>query len=181
MSLRGDPPYFVSVQAGAWRSEGPAGTAAVETFAPDIEHRDPHARRRAFPRSPRAVDLSTAELIVAVGRGIKDKDNIPLVEDLARRAGRRIGRFPPDLRQRLAARWSGKSAVRARRCHRKLYVAVGISGAIQHLVGMKGSRTVVAINKDAEAPIFDIADYGIVGDLFEIVPALVTEIRKLKP
>jgi electron transfer flavoprotein alpha subunit len=120
------------------------------------------------------VDLTAAEIIVAVGRGIKEKDNIPIVEELAKALGAELAATRPvcDSGWLPIERQVGSSG---QTVSPKVYIAVGISGAIQHLLGMKGSKTIVAINKDANAPIFEVADYGIVGDLFEVVPALVKE------
>jgi len=125
------------------------------------------------------VDLTQSEIIVAVGRGIKAPENIELAKKLAEALGAEIGASRPicDSGWLPMDRQVGSSG---QTVAPKLYVALGISGAIQHMVGMKGSRTVVAINKDKEAPIFEAATYGIVGDLFEIVPALTEEIKKLK-
>src|SRR5881275_2359384 len=126
-----------------------------------------------------AVDLSKADIIVAVGRGIKSKDNLALAERLAEVLGGDLAASRPicDAEWLPIDRQIGSSG---QTVSPKLYIAIGISGAIQHVVGMKNAQTIVAINKDAEAPIFDIADYGIVGDLFEIVPALTAEINKVK-
>ena len=125
------------------------------------------------------MDLGAAEIIVSVGRGIKEADNIPLVERLAEALGAELAASRPicDAGWLPMERQVGSSG---QTVAPKMYVAVGISGAIQHLVGMKGSRTVVAINKDPEAPIFEIADYGIVGDLFDVVPALTEAVQKAK-
>jgi electron transfer flavoprotein alpha subunit len=125
------------------------------------------------------VDLTSAEIIVSVGRGIKEKDNIPIVEELAKALGAELAASRPicDNGWLPMERQVGSSG---QTVSPKLYLAVGISGAIQHLVGMKGAKTIVAINKDANAPIFEVADYGIVGDLFEVVPALVAEVKKAK-
>jgi electron transfer flavoprotein alpha subunit len=132
-----------------------------------------------FQEAKQAVDLSQAPLIVAVGRGIKSQENIAIIEELAKALGAEIAASRPicDNEWLPMDRQIGSSG---QTVSPKLYLAVGISGAIQHVVGMKNSQTIVAINKDPEAPIFDIADYGIVGDLFEIVPALTGEIRKAK-
>ncbi len=174
-------PVFVSVQAGAFRAaSGALAAAAVEPFAVEI---DP-GQVRSKPEPPyrearQTVDLSASQIIVSVGRGIKGKENIGMVEDLAGVLGADLAASRPicDNGWLPMERQVGSSG---QTVSPLLYVAVGISGAIQHLVGMKGSKTVVAINQDESAPIFEIADYGIVGDLFEIVPALVEEIRKAK-
>ena len=169
------------MQAGAWRADAlEAGSAAVETFAPELDAAQ--IRQTAEPpfrESARAVDLTAAEIIVSVGRGIKEKENIPVVEELAKALGAELAASRPicDAGWLPMERQVGSSG---QTVAPKVYVAVGISGAIQHLVGMKGAKTIVAINKDANAPIFEVADYGIVGDLFEVVPALVEEIRKAK-
>ena len=136
-------------------------------------------RSRTFRDAERSVDLSAADVIVSGGRGIKEKDNLPVVEALAKALGAEIAASRPicDNGWLPMERQVGSSG---QTVSPKLYLAVGISGAIQHLVGMKGAKTIVAINKDESAPIFETADYGIVGDLFEIVPALVEEIKKSK-
>ena len=130
-----------------------------------------------FQEARQAVDLSQAERIVAVGRGIKGQEHLKIAEDLAKALGAELAASRPicDAGWLPMDRQIGSSG---QTVAPKLYVALGISGAIQHLVGMKGSRTIVAINKDPEAPIFEIADYGIAGDLFEIVPALIGELNK---
>ncbi len=177
----GPAPHFISIQAGAYRAENVvAGTAVVEVFHPAL---DPASIRgvpaEPFRESARAVDLTAAEIIVSVGRGIKEKENIPLVEDLAKALGAELAASRPicDNGWLPMERQVGSSG---QTVSPKVYIAVGISGAIQHLVGMKGAKTIVAINKDANAPIFEVADYGIVGDLFEVVPALAEEVRKLR-
>lgn len=177
----GDPPWFASLQAGAYRADQvESGHAEVERFEPELAAEQIRTRPEAPSReAERAVDLASAEAIVSVGRGIKEAGNLPLVEKLAQALGAELAASRPicDAGWLPMERQVGSSG---QTVAPKLYLAVGISGAIQHLVGMKGSRTVVAINKDPEAPIFEVADYGIVGDLFQVVPALIEEIRKAR-
>jgi electron transfer flavoprotein alpha subunit len=174
------PPHFVSIQAGAFRAdaaESAATPAAVRGIGIVLEASQIRTRPgKPFRESKGEVDLSSAPIIVSVGRGIKDPENIPMAEELARLLGGEIAASRPicdngwlPLERQIGS--SGQTVAP------KLYLAVGISGAIQHVVGMKGSRTIVAINKDESAPIFEIADYGIVGDLFEVVPALLEALR----
>jgi electron transfer flavoprotein alpha subunit len=175
----GAGPFFASLQAGAWRADSlESGSATVETFTPQLQapRQQPEP---PFRESARAVDLTAAELIVSVGRGIKEKDNIHVVEELAKALGAELAASRPicDAGWLPMERQVGSSG---QTVAPKMYMAIGISGAIQHVVGMKGSRTIAAINKDANAPIFEVADYGIVGDLFEVVPALVEEVKKAK-
>jgi electron transfer flavoprotein alpha subunit len=179
--VTGSGPFFASIQAGAWRADSlESGSAAVETFSPPLDASKIRQKPEApFRESARAVDLTAAEIIVSVGRGIKEKENIPVVEELAQALGAELAASRPicDAGWLPMERQVGSSG---QTVAPKVYVAVGISGAIQHLVGMKGAKTIVAINKDANAPIFEVADYGIVGDLFEVVPALVEEVKKAK-
>ena len=156
------------------------GSAQVETFTPELNAASIRSKPQPpFRESARAVDLTAAEIIVSVGRGIKEKDNIPIVEELAKALGAELAASRPicDSGWLPMERQVGSSG---QTVSPKVYLAVGISGAIQHLVGMKGAKTIVAINKDANAPIFEVADYGIVGDLFEVVPALTEEVKKAK-
>ena len=175
----GEPPTFVTFQSGAFRGDqAQKGSAAVETM--QVEVGDVRMKPEApFQEAKQAVDLSKADIIVAVGRGIKSKDNLALAEKLAEALGGDLAASRPicDADWLPIDRQIGSSG---QTVAPKLYIAIGISGAIQHLVGMKNSQTIVAINKDPEAPIFDIADYGIVGDLFEAVPVLIEEVKKLK-
>jgi electron transfer flavoprotein alpha subunit len=181
VSFVGDPPYFVSIQAGAWRADSVvAGSCSVEPFAPEISPGQIRTRPMdLFRDAERAVDLSAAQIIVSVGRGIKEADNISVVQKLADILGAEMAASRPicDSGWMPMERQVGSSG---QTVAPKIYFAIGISGAIQHLVGMKGSKTVVAINRDPEAPIFEIADYGIVGDLFQVVPAIIEELQKAK-
>jgi electron transfer flavoprotein alpha subunit len=174
-------PQFVSIQAGAFRAAEPAGAhAPVEKFPVKLEAAQIRSKpEQPFREAQRSVDLGAAEIIVSVGRGIKEKENLPIVEALASALGAELAASRPicDNGWLPMERQVGSSG---QTVSPKIYFAVGISGAIQHLVGMKGSKTVVAINKDENAPIFETADYAVVGDLFEVVPALIDEIKKAK-
>jgi electron transfer flavoprotein alpha subunit len=177
------PPVFATFQAGSYRADRAAagsGPAPVKPLSVDISADSIRSRPlEKFQEAKQAVDLTQAERIVAVGRGIKSQENISLIQDLAAALNAEIAASRPicDNEWLPMDRQIGSSG---QTVAPKLYMAVGISGAIQHVVGMKNAATIVAINKDPEAPIFDIADYGIVGDLFEIVPALIAEARKVK-
>ncbi|MCY4660562.1 MAG: electron transfer flavoprotein subunit alpha/FixB family protein [Acidobacteria bacterium] len=171
----GDGPHCVSFQIGAWRADAAARGGAAATRAVPVTIDAAAIRQRPeepFQEAKQAVDLTQAKRIVAVGRGIKGQEHLPLAQELARSLGAELAASRPicDSGWLPMDRQIGSSG---QTVSPKLYVALGISGAIQHLVGMKGSRTIVAVNKDADAPIFEVADYGIVGDLFEVVPALV--------
>ena len=179
--VSGSGPAFASLQAGAWRADTlESGTAPVEAFAPTLDASQIRQKPEPpFREAARAVDLTAAEIIVSVGRGIKEQSNLPVIEDLAQAFGAELAASRPicDAGWLPMERQVGSSG---QTVAPKMYVAVGISGAIQHLVGMKGAKTIVAINKDANAPIFEVADYGIVGDLFEIAPALAEAVRKAR-
>jgi electron transfer flavoprotein alpha subunit len=181
VSFAGAPPFFASIQAGAWRADSAiAGSCSAESFVPQLELSQIRTRpMELFRDAERAVDLSAAQIIVSVGRGIKEADNIEIVRKLADVLGAEMAASRPicDNGWMPMERQVGSSG---QTVAPKIYFAIGISGAIQHLVGMKGSKTVVAINRDPEAPIFEIADYGIVGDLFQVIPALIDEIKKGK-
>ncbi|HSI88873.1 MAG TPA: electron transfer flavoprotein subunit alpha/FixB family protein [Pyrinomonadaceae bacterium] len=175
----GDAPYFITFQSGAFRGDNAAaGTAAVEAM--DVNVGDLRmTAEEPFQEAKASVDLTKSQVIVAVGRGIKSEENLALAQQLADALGADLAASRPicDSEWLPIDRQIGSSC---QTVAPKLYVALGISGAIQHIVGMKNSGTIVAINKDAEAPIFDIADYGIVGDLFDAVPVMVEEIKKFK-
>ncbi len=177
----GDGPCLVTVQAGAFSADGAergAAPAPVTTVPAAVDAGAIRQKPEApFREAKQAVDLSQAARIVAVGRGIREQDKLPLAEDLARVLGAELAASRPicDAGWLPLERQVGSSG---QTVAPKLYLALGISGAIQHAVGMKASKTIVAINKDAEAPIFELADYGIVGDLFEVVPALIKELQR---
>ena len=177
----GEAPHFASLQAGAWRADQvAAGSAPIEKFAPQISAGDVRTKPLdLFRESQRAVDLGAAEIIVSVGRGIKEQKSIELAKQLAEALGGELAASRPicDSGWLPMDRQIGSSG---QTVAPKLYLALGISGAIQHIVGMKGSRTIIAINKDSEAPIFEIADYAVVGNLFDIVPPLIEEVKKAK-
>ncbi len=183
VELVGEAPWFVSFQAAAFREDSAErGDAPARVTAASVALADGSIRTRpteAFREAKQAVDLTQAEIIVAVGRGIKAPENLEMVNKLAAALGAEIGASRPicDNGWLPIDRQIGSSG---QTVTPKLYLGVGVSGAIQHLVGMKGARTIVAINKDKEAPIFEVATYGIVGDLFEVVPPLIEEILKVK-
>jgi electron transfer flavoprotein alpha subunit len=177
---QGPGPHFITFQIGAYRVDQVAkGTAPAPVRALDVAVDAAAIRQKPdapFQQARQAVDLSQAERIVSVGRGIKEQTNIALAQQLAEALGAEIAASRPicDAGWLPMERQVGSSG---QTVAPKLYLALGISGAIQHLVGMKGANTVVAINKDPDAPIFEIADYGIVGDLFEIVPAMIAALK----
>jgi electron transfer flavoprotein alpha subunit len=177
-------PWFASFQSGAFRADAvaaaeggarPVNRVSVELKAEQIRTKP----LELFKEAKSAVDLTQAPLIVAIGRGIKAPENIAQAEAVAKAMGAEIAASRPicdegwlPMERQIGS--SGQTVAP------KLYLALGISGAIQHVVGMKGARTIVAINKDQNAPIFEIADYGVVGDIFEIMPALTEELQKVK-
>lgn len=180
VKAKGPAPHLVSFQIGANRADAvkKGSGAPVRQVAASIDASAIRQKPEApFKEAKQAVDLSQAERIVAVGRGIKGQEHLAIAEGLAKALGAEIAASRPicDAGWLPMDRQIGSSG---QTVAPKLYVALGISGAIQHLVGMKGARTIVAINKDPEAPIFEVADYGIEGDLFEIVPAIVAELQK---
>ena len=178
---QGPTPHFATIQIGAFRADAAAkGSAAAPLATASVNIDESKLRQKAeapFQEAKQAVDLSQAERIVSVGRGIKSLENIAIAQDLAKAFGAELAASRPicdngwlPMERQIGS--SGQTVAP------KLYIALGISGAIQHLVGMKGARTIVAINKDAEAPIFEVADYGIQGDLFELAPAIIAELQK---
>jgi electron transfer flavoprotein alpha subunit len=180
----GDPPWIASFQASAFRADlvtkHASGKAPVKPVTVDLKPEQIRTKPlELFREAKQAVDLTQAPILVSIGRGIKAPENIPMAEKLAKLLGGEICASRPicdegwlPMERQIGS--SGQTVAP------KLYFALGISGAIQHVVGMKGSRTIAAINKDQNAPIFEVADYGIVGDLFEIVPAIIEELEKTK-
>ena len=181
VSFQGSPPWFVSFQAGAFRGDQVtrgAAPAPITTVKIDLKQEQVRTTPlELFREAKQAVDLTQAPILVAVGRGIKAPENIPLAAKLAKLMGGELAASRPicDEGWLPMDRQIGSSG---QTVAPKLYIALGISGAIQHVVGMKGSRTIVAINKDQNAPIFEVADYGIVGDIFELIPALTEALEK---
>ncbi len=178
---QGPTPHLITTQIGSFRADqavkGPA-PAPVRALSVTIDAASIRQKPEApFQEARQAVDLSQAERIVSVGRGIKEQSKLPVAQQLAGALHAEIAASRPicDAGWLPMERQVGSSG---QTVAPKLYLALGISGAIQHLVGMKGSQTIVAINKDSDAPIFEVADYGIVGDLFEIVPALVEALKE---
>jgi len=184
VSFTGNAPWFASFQSGAFRADllepRASGKAPVQAVNVCLKPEDIRTKPLdLFKEAKSAVDLTQAPLIVAIGRGIKAPENIPQAEAVAKAIGGEIAASRPicdegwlPMERQIGS--SGQTVAP------KLYLALGISGAIQHVVGMKGARTIVAVNKDSNAPIFEIADYGIVGDIFEIMPALTEELQKAK-
>jgi electron transfer flavoprotein alpha subunit len=184
VTFLGDGPWFASFQSGAFRADqlavSDSGARPIHRLAIELKAEQIRTKPlELFKEAKSAVDLTQAPLIVAIGRGIKAPENIPQAEAVAKAMGAEIAASRPicdegwlPMERQIGS--SGQTVAP------KLYLALGISGAIQHVVGMKGARTIVAINKDQNAPIFEIADYGVVGDIFEIMPALTEELQKAK-
>jgi electron transfer flavoprotein alpha subunit len=183
VSFTGEAPWFATFQNGAFRGdkvEPGASAAPVETVNLEIATETVRNKpQEVFKEAKQAVDLTQAEIIVSVGRGIKEQKNIELAKQLAEALGGEIAASRPicDSGWLPMDRQIGSSG---QTVAPKLYLALGISGAIQHIVGMKGARSVVAVNKDSEAPIFEIADVAVVGNLFDVVPPLIEEVKKAK-
>jgi electron transfer flavoprotein alpha subunit len=178
--LQGPAPHLVTFQIGAFRGDAAkkgSAPAAVKTVAATVDAAKIVEKPEApFREAKQAVDLSQAERIVSVGRGIKNQESIAIAQQLAEALGAEVAASRPicDAGWLPMERQIGSSG---QTVAPRLYLALGISGAIQHVVGMKGAKTIVAINKDSEAPIFEVADYGIVGDLFEVVPAMIAALK----
>ena len=169
---------IVSFQSGAFRVDSlKSGSAPIRKQAIDLSDvSDSIKPGEIFQDSETSVDLSQADVIVSVGRGIGKEENLLTARDLASAMGGQLASSRPIVDSGWLEPYhqigsSGQTVTP------KLYLALGISGAIQHIVGMKGSKNIVVINKDPNAPLFEIADYGVVGDLFEIVPKLISAIQ----
>ena len=181
VTFSGPAPWFATFQAGAFRGDQAArGVSAAPIASVAVELKPEQIRTKPlelFREAKQAVDLTQAPILVAIGRGIKAPENIPMAQKLAQLLGGELAASRPicDEGWLPMDRQIGSSG---QTVSPKLYLALGISGAIQHVVGMKGSRTIVAINKDANAPIFEVADYGIVADIFELIPALTEALEK---
>ena len=165
--------FCLTARGGEFEPAEGVGDAEIESV--EIEHPESGARVKGFEEVGGGdVDIADADVLVSVGRGIEEEENIELVEELAEALGATLSASRPIvdsgwLPKNRQVGQSGKVVTP------DVYIAVGISGAVQHVAGMKGSDTIVAINTDPNAPIFDIADYGIVGDLFDVVPELVAQ------
>ncbi len=180
VTIEGEAPFFVTFQSGAFRGENAEKGSGAQTETMEVEVAEPRMKaEEPFQEVKASVDLTKSGIIVAVGRGIKSQENIAQAQALADALGADLAASRPicDAEWLPIERQIGSSG---QTVAPKVYIALGISGAIQHIVGMKNAGTIVAINKDKEAPIFDIADYGIVGDLFEALPVMVEEIKKAK-
>jgi electron transfer flavoprotein alpha subunit len=177
----GEGTVVISVQSGAFSpDELQSGSSTAQPLAVDLPELSADREILGVEEvGGEQVDLSQSEIVVAVGRGIGGADNMGIIEELAGALGGEIGASRPVIDSGWLPR-DRQIGSSGQTIAPKLYLAAGISGAIQHLVGMKGSKVIVAINKDASAPIFGIAQYGIVGDLHEIVPALTAAIREAK-
>ncbi len=179
VTVGGEGPYFITFQSGAFRGDSAAkGTASVEAMDVSVGNIR-MTPEEPFQEAKASVDLTKSEIIIAIGRGIKSQENIAVAQQPTDALGADLAASRPicDNEWLPIDRQIGSSG---QTVAPKLYIALGISGAIQHIVGMKNAGTIVAVNKDGEAPIFDIADFGIVGDLFEAVPVMVEEIKKAK-
>ena len=170
--------FIISFQSGSFRSDAlKTGSTSIRNISVDLSGVDDSIQPgEKFQEAEKSIDLSQAEIIVSVGRGIGKEENLSMVRDLADAIGGEVASSRPVVDSGWLEPYhqvgsSGQTVAP------NLYLALGISGAIQHVVGMKSSKNIVVINKDANAPIFEIADYGVMGDIFEIVPKLISAIQ----
>ncbi len=180
VTLREHPSYVVTLRSGSVPAEDGNLTAEIEKMETPVTA-EPEYRKfiEYIEAAIGEVDITKADIVVSVGRGIKDQSNLPLLEDFASAVGGVLGCSRPVV----DAGWLPKDrqvGSSGKTVKPKLYIALGISGAFQHIVGMKAADTIIAVNKDPNAPIFNEADYGIVDDLFKVVPALKSKILELK-
>jgi len=166
-------PFAVSIRGGEWPPADGVGDAEVSAFDVDIDEDAVRSNVKGFEEVGGGdVDIADADFLVSIGRGIEEEENLELVEELAEVTGATLSSSRPIvdngwLPKNRQVGQSGKQVTP------DVYLAIGISGAVQHVAGMKGADTIIAVNTDPNAPIFDIADYGVVGDLFDVVPALI--------
>ncbi len=169
----------ITVTPNSYKVEEDAGTAEVVAFSPNVKEGDFAAMLKEIVRATDKVSLPEAELVVSGGRGLKGPENWGMVEELADLLGAATACSKPvsDAHWRPHSEHVGQTGIAV---SPNLYIAIGISGAIQHLAGVSSSKVIVVINKDPEAPFFKVADYGIVGDAFEVVPKLIDAVKKFK-
>lgn len=181
--VRKSESYMATIRPAAFVTKKPTPPLSgqvVKVPSPLVEEITTKRFIQYVPPPPGGVDITAADIVIGIGRGIKDAANIPMVEGLAKALGGVLACSRPvvDKGWLPADRQVGSSGKTVKP---KLYLAVGISGAFQHVLGMKGSELIIAINRDPNAPIFSFSDYGIVDDLFKVVPSLTDKIRELSP
>ena len=181
VEANGSGPFLVSFQSAAFSMDAAAaGSASIRESTVQLDTAMIRTKSEPpFQEEAGGVDLTSADIIVSIGRGIGKEENIPLAVELSKALGGELAASRPvvDSGWLPSAHQIGSSG---QSVSPKLYLALGISGAIQHVVGMKGSKNIVTINKDPDAPIFEISDYGVVGDILEIIPKLTEAIQALK-
>jgi len=181
VEAKGSGPFLVSFQSAAFSMDAAAaGSASIRESTVQLDTAMIRTKSEPpFQEEAGGVDLTSADIIVSIGRGIGKEENIPLAVELSKALGGELAASRPvvDSGWLSSAHQIGSSG---QSVSPKLYLALGISGAIQHVVGMKGSKNIVTINKDPDAPIFEISDYGVVGDILEIIPKLTEAIQALK-
>lgn len=179
-ALKGKPPYLLTVRESSFVICPPVGRGIIEKTDSPLKEEIKYRRFIEYLEAAVGdVDITKADILVSVGRGIKEPKNLEMIEELAVALGATVSasRAVVDAGWILQERQVGTSGKTVKP---KVYLAIGISGAFEHVAGMKGSKTVIAINKDPNAPIFSVADYGIVDDLFQVVPKLIEKIKELK-